>query len=160
MLLTRVIRAAVACGEYTLETALRLLLVTIPDDRTDPQTATRGEADHSDAEAVIPIRRAAPADASETIQFALDGHAYEIDLSPEGARQLRAAFRPYIEAGRAANDGTARAAGKGRPPRSVPKAFGPESAAIREWAREHGHPVSDRGRIPARVLQAYQAARH
>jgi hypothetical protein len=33
-----------------------------------------------------------------------------------------------------------------------------ETAAIREWAREHGHQVSDRGRIPKSIIEAYQAA--
>ena len=33
-----------------------------------------------------------------------------------------------------------------------------ETRAIREWAREHGHKVSDRGRIPKSVLEAYKAA--
>jgi hypothetical protein len=29
---------------------------------------------------------------------------------------------------------------------------------IREWARTNGHPVSDRGRIPATILEAYEKA--
>ena len=33
-----------------------------------------------------------------------------------------------------------------------------ERAVIRAWAREHGMVVSDRGRIPARVLEAYRSA--
>ncbi|HSU09851.1 MAG TPA: histone-like nucleoid-structuring protein Lsr2 [Pseudonocardia sp.] len=33
-----------------------------------------------------------------------------------------------------------------------------ETHAIREWARQHGHQVSDRGRIPKSVIEAYQAA--
>jgi hypothetical protein len=30
--------------------------------------------------------------------------------------------------------------------------------AIRDWARKNGHAVSDRGRIPASVVDAYEAA--
>jgi hypothetical protein len=30
--------------------------------------------------------------------------------------------------------------------------------AIREWARAHGHTVSDRGRIPAKIIADYEAA--
>jgi hypothetical protein len=30
--------------------------------------------------------------------------------------------------------------------------------AIREWARQNGHKVSERGRIPKPVMEAYQAA--
>jgi hypothetical protein len=33
-----------------------------------------------------------------------------------------------------------------------------QTAAIREWARANGHQVSDRGRIPKSVIEAYQAA--
>jgi Lsr2 len=32
------------------------------------------------------------------------------------------------------------------------------SQDIREWAREHGHPVSDRGRIPKAVTEEYEAS--
>jgi hypothetical protein len=28
---------------------------------------------------------------------------------------------------------------------------------VREWAREHGHTVSDRGRIPRHILEAFTA---
>ena len=33
-----------------------------------------------------------------------------------------------------------------------------QQAAIRDWARSNGFQVADRGRIPRRVLDAYQAA--
>ncbi|MCL7382212.1 histone-like nucleoid-structuring protein Lsr2 [Streptomyces sp. 35G-GA-8] len=33
-----------------------------------------------------------------------------------------------------------------------------ELAAIRTWAREHGHQVADQGMVPKRVLEAYDAA--
>jgi hypothetical protein len=32
-----------------------------------------------------------------------------------------------------------------------------DTAAVREWARAHGHTVSDRGRIPRRILEAFSA---
>jgi hypothetical protein len=32
------------------------------------------------------------------------------------------------------------------------------NTAIREWARQHGHKVADRGRIPANVIEAYDKA--
>lgn len=40
------------------------------------------------------------AEASETVSFALDGRAYEIDLSESNASDLRAALTSYVEAGR------------------------------------------------------------
>ncbi|MCX5278158.1 Lsr2 family DNA-binding protein [Streptomyces virginiae] len=33
-----------------------------------------------------------------------------------------------------------------------------ELAAVRAWAREHGHQVADQGMVPKRVLEAYDAA--
>ena len=35
---------------------------------------------------------------------------------------------------------------------------GQRSGDIRAWAKEHGLAVSERGRIPASVLEQYQAA--
>ncbi len=53
------------------------------------------------------------------------------------------------------------------PRRARPKATRPaksstapvDTRAVRQWARENGHAVSDRGRIPAAVLEHYRAAR-
>jgi hypothetical protein len=33
-----------------------------------------------------------------------------------------------------------------------------DTGAIREWAKKHGHKVSERGRLSATVLAAYDAA--
>ncbi len=44
-------------------------------------------------------------DADETIHFALDGKAYEVDLSSANAVKLRDALKPYIEKGRASSGG-------------------------------------------------------
>jgi hypothetical protein len=41
-----------------------------------------------------------------------------------------------------------------------PAAPDPSHAELRAWARAQGHPVSDRGRIPAGILQAWRAAHH
>ncbi|MBX9247046.1 Lsr2 family protein, partial [Actinotalea ferrariae] len=32
-----------------------------------------------------------------------------------------------------------------------------DAAAVRQWAREHGYTIPDRGRIPAEVRAAYEA---
>jgi|SRR5665213_3332223 len=39
-------------------------------------------------------------EAAETINFALDGKSYEIDLNAKNATSLRKAFAPFIEKGR------------------------------------------------------------
>jgi Lsr2 len=35
---------------------------------------------------------------------------------------------------------------------------GLDTAAVREWAREHGYTVSDRGRIPRHIVEAFTAS--
>ena len=32
-----------------------------------------------------------------------------------------------------------------------------QTHAVREWARKNGHEIGDKGRIPARILEAYNA---
>lgn len=99
-------------------------------------------------------------DGGETIRFSLDGREYEIDLSDENAQQLRAAFEPYIRAGRSVaprlNVRTSSRAGGSRGGRS--SNGGSDLAAIREWANKNGYEVGDRGRIAASVREAYEAA--
>ncbi|WP_341954897.1 Lsr2 family protein [Microbacterium sp. LWH13-1.2] len=90
----------------------------------------------------------------ETVHFSLNGASYEIDLNTAHAEELRKAFEPYISAGRrAGSSGSVRsAAPRKRPGRN------PEVAAIRAWANDNGYTLSERGRIPAPVVEAYNAA--
>jgi hypothetical protein len=100
-------------------------------------------------------------EASGTVSFGLDGRSYEIDLSDENATKLRDALSPFIDAGRKAGG---RSGGRGRSQRQTATTEKParssreETQAIREWARQNGHEVNNRGRIPKSVLEAYRAA--
>lgn len=97
--------------------------------------------------------------ADETISFALDGTTYEIDLSERNATELREAFSRYVQAARKVSRGSGRASGGGRSRATGGGRMDREQAgAIRDWARKNGHAVSDRGRIPASVVDAYEAA--
>ena len=98
--------------------------------------------------------------ADETVSFSLDGTNYEIDLSERNAQELRDAFSRYVQAARKVGRGSGRASGGGRS-----RATGgggrmdrEQAGAIRDWARKNGHQVSDRGRIPASVVEAYEGA--
>lgn len=91
--------------------------------------------------------------ANDTINFALDGKDYEIDLSTTNAEKLRGALRPFAEAGRK----TTRGAGARRT-RTRTTGNDPDTAKIRAWAKENGPEVSDRGRIHQTVKDAYYAA--
>ena len=102
-----------------------------------------------------------PEKQGQTVRFGLDGQDYEIDLSAEHAAEFRDAMRTYIHAGRRVTPAPQRRATRGRStaPATQGSMPGRDTGAIREWARAHGYPISDRGRIPAEVLEAY-AARH
>lgn len=89
----------------------------------------------------------------ETVYFSLNNTAYEIDLTTENANAFRTALEPYISGARRASS----TATRGGSPRKR-AAASPETAAIREWAHENGHQVSERGRIPGTVIEAYRAA--
>ena len=89
--------------------------------------------------------------ADETVRFGLDGTQYEIDLSKDNAKNLRAALKPYLDAGRKVGGRTGR-------PRAAGSARSNEAAQIREWARNNGYTVSERGRVNSEIIEAYRAA--
>jgi hypothetical protein len=89
--------------------------------------------------------------AGRTVPFALDGIAYEIDLSDAHLAELLDALTPYTTAGRRTGRKSNAAAGA----TNTDKA---ELQKIREWARQNGHEVSDRGRVSRTIRDAYDAA--
>lgn len=93
----------------------------------------------------------------ETVLFSLDGVAYEIDLTDDNAAALRAALEPYLSAGRSISSARAVSSGGGGA-RKRRRAGQQDYSAIREWATANGFTVSERGRVPASVLEAYDAA--
>ncbi|TFV61848.1 Lsr2 family protein [Geodermatophilus sp. DF01-2] len=96
--------------------------------------------------------------ADETVTFSLDGTNYEIDLSEQNAEEMRDAFSRYVQAARKVGRGSGRASGGGRSRATGGRMDREQAGAIRDWARKNGHAVSDRGRIPASVVEAYEAA--
>ena len=105
-------------------------------------------------------------EADETVEFGVDGATYEIDLSEANAAKLRDGLADYVaharrlsgrrRAGRAptrptSSEGPSRPSGRASVDRE-------QNQAIREWARRQGLTVSDRGRIPAEVTEAYHKA--
>ncbi|RZS41202.1 Lsr2 protein [Herbihabitans rhizosphaerae] len=89
--------------------------------------------------------------AEETVKFGLDGASYEIDLSTKNADKLRKALADYVAHSRRVG-GRKRVGG--RAPRTA-SADREQNQAIREWARKQGYKVSDRGRIPQEISDAY-----
>lgn len=94
--------------------------------------------------------------ADETIEFGIDGKNYEIDLSKENAGKLRDALASYVAAARRSGGRRSRgSSGGGGAAARRPSIDREQNQAIRDWARKRGMKVSDRGRIPAEVLEAY-----
>jgi hypothetical protein len=94
--------------------------------------------------------------ADRTLSFGFDGVSYEIDLSKKNATALEKTLAPYVAAarrlparGRRGNKTTGRTSNGARRADLV---------TVRQWARSNGYDVSDRGRVPAAVLEAYDAA--
>ena len=91
--------------------------------------------------------------ADETVTFALDGVSYEIDLSTKNAQEQRDAFASWVGNARKVSSRTsARPSRRGRATGSA------RATEIREWARENGYQVNDRGRISQEIQTAYDAA--
>jgi hypothetical protein len=95
-----------------------------------------------------------------TVEFALDGRTYELDLTEENSAKLHDALSQYVNAARKLG-GRRRSAHPGRAIKTTGRTTGYNREtlkSIREWAKKNGHNVSDRGRLPAEVLQAWETA--
>ena len=90
-----------------------------------------------------------------TVSFGLDGATYEIDLTKTNADRLRKALEEFVpharRTGGRVKRGTASSSRNGSATASHEQA-----QAIREWARRNGHEVSDRGRIPGSIIEAFE----
>jgi hypothetical protein len=95
--------------------------------------------------------------AEGTVRFALDGTEYEIDLNSKHSEELRSALGKYVTHARKVG-GAARRAGRvaGRAGRGASSAL--NTTEIRNWARENGYDIKDRGRVPADLVAKYQTA--
>lgn len=118
------------------------------------------------------------AEAVDTVDFSFRGQDYTLVLTKKNGAQFTKDMARYINAAKKAQARDARATRKpARPqPRKATKkqsaprkaasrktttatSTGPKRAqAIREWAAANGHTVSPRGRIPAAIAEAYDAA--
>ena len=90
--------------------------------------------------------------AEGTIRFALDGTDYEIDLSGKHSDELHTTLRKYVDHARKVGGTARRPGGRGGRRPNV------DTGAVRAWARENGHDIKDRGRVPADLVAKYQAA--
>ncbi len=95
-----------------------------------------------------------------SLEFGIDGKAYELDLSEQNAAKLREALAPFIAAAR--RTGGARASA---PRTSTLRSSGgsgrsrEETQQMREWLKDNGYPVKDRGRLPVEWVAAFEDKR-
>ena len=93
-------------------------------------------------------------EADETVSFGVDGKSFEIDLSEKHAGELRDALAPFVASARRAGG---RATSTRSSTRTATTAGDRErNAAVRAWANDNGFDVSERGRLSATVLKAYE----
>jgi hypothetical protein len=91
-----------------------------------------------------------------TVTFGLDGASYEIDLTGGNADKLRTSLADFVGAARRMGGRAKR--GTGVHGAAAPGTSREQTKAIRGWARQNGFGLSDRGRIPGSVLQAFEKA--
>lgn len=91
------------------------------------------------------------AEGKETVSFSFDGTAYEINVCSAHAKELHDNFSAIAEHSRRVSAGGRRRKARTGPGRE-------RSSEIRAWARQHGHKVSERGRIPASIIAEYEAS--
>ena len=96
-------------------------------------------------------------EAERTFTFAVDGTNYEIDLSSQNIKEFNEAIAGFVESarkvktsdnGRRARKTSTRDSGRSRE----------QTQAVRDWARQQGHTINDRGRVPAAIQQAFDQA--
>jgi hypothetical protein len=85
-----------------------------------------------------------------TYTFALNGEEWSIDLSDKNAKKLSGALEPFITAGTKI--------GGRKKARGTSKGARRDLADVRAWGQANGYSVSQRGRVPAALLTAYDAA--
>ena len=94
-------------------------------------------------------------EADETVTFGLDGVTYEIDLTSPNAEAFRDAISAFVRAAR-------RVRGR-RTSRTASRAQATgcddlKARDVRQWAKDTGYEINDRGRVAREIIAAYQAA--
>lgn len=107
----------------------------------------------------------------ESVSFAYDGYTYGLDLCAEHAAEFHDTVQALISVAtererlgaalrrpRAVGAGGAAPAAAAAPAKAPARRDREQLQAIRDWANANGYKVSNRGRIPAEIEEAYQAS--
>ena len=85
----------------------------------------------------------------QSVSFTISGMTYTLDLGVASRTRLAELLQPFIDHAR-----TNRAVRTSRKRATAPGRHS-EVAELRNWARENGYEIGDRGRIPANIREAY-----
>jgi len=96
------------------------------------------------------------AEDAHRIHFSVEGKQYRLDVDQAGADKFYAALDEFTENASKVTAGGRR--GAATPARRGGSSSGLDLTKVRDWAREKGIKVAERGRISAEVLDAYRAA--
>jgi len=101
-------------------------------------------------------------EAASTLRFVVDARTYELELCDKHLKEFNDKIAPFVNGAR--STGGRRASARSAAPsrrrgtRTRRSSQAPESAVVREWARENGYEVSERGRLSSALVEAYHAA--
>ncbi|HZZ47526.1 MAG TPA: Lsr2 family protein [Pseudonocardia sp.] len=92
----------------------------------------------------------------QPILWSLDGRGYRSVLTPERVAKFREMLTEFADCAEVVP--MAQLASQRRRSSSSPARPTEQNRAIRDWARKQGLPVNDHGRLPAQLIDAFNAA--
>lgn len=98
-----------------------------------------------------------------SIEFSVNGVEYLLDLKAKNTNEFHRKIGYYIEhatrvGGRKRKNSATSAASPAAPSGTGATRDPAQTRAIRQWAADNGYEISDRGRIPAAIEEAFTAA--
>lgn len=102
-------------------------------------------------------------ESGETIEFSVNGVDYLVDLKAKNASEFHRKIGYYIEHATRVGGRKRRHSPTSTAPSAAPSNSGAtrdpaQTRAVRQWAADNGYEISDRGRIPAAIEEAFTAA--
>ncbi|QNN99382.1 Lsr2-like DNA bridging protein [Gordonia Phage Sephiroth] len=89
------------------------------------------------------------------VPFVVNGTAYQLDLRAANQDRFYKDMDKWIN--KATKVGRAPKVGGSKPAKPASDTSGHNLTAIREWANNNGYTVSEKGRIPKHIMEAYEA---
>ncbi|AYR03187.1 Lsr2-like DNA bridging protein [Gordonia phage Octobien14] len=91
------------------------------------------------------------------VPFVVNGTAYQLDLRAANQERFQKDMDKWIN--RATKVGRAPKVGGSKPkPASTSSESGLDLSVVRAWANNNGYTVSEKGRVPKHVMEAYEAS--